>query len=353
MKGADVTSMTQTVVGGVDTHKDLHVVAAVGGDGPLLGWAEFPTDAGGYRALTEWLLAHGELRAVGVEGTGSYGAGLTRYLISVGLRVWEVDRPDRSDRRRRGKSDPLDAEMAARAVLSGRRLSPPKNTTGAVESLRVLHLARAWAVRSRTKAVQLIRNQVVSAPEAIRRQLRSLTRATLIATLAGWRPDRAQSHDPVVATKVALRSLARRIIELDTEISQLDELIEALVATIAPDLLALCGIGPETAAQLLITAGDNPQRLRSEPAWAMLCGVAPLPASSGKTNRHRLSRGGDRQANRALHMIALNRLRYYQPTITYAERRSGEGKTKREIIRCIKRYITRDVYPILKAAITT
>lgn len=340
---------TTRVVGGIDTHKDLHVAAVVDRDnGRLLDIKEFSTTRAGYRALLRWVQSHGDINAVGIEGTGSYGAGVMRFLNDAGIKTYEVDRPDRSDRRRRGKSDSVDAEMAARAVMSGRRLSAPKNKNGKIEALRVLRLTRAGAVRGRVKALQLLRNHAISAPDEVRDQVRSLTRMQMLRTVAGWRPDYDDYDHPATATRIAMRSLARRILDLNNEIADLDDLIEPLVTDLGERLLERPCIGTETAGQLLVTAGDNPERLHSEAAWAMLRGVAPLPASSGKTNRHRLNRGGDRQANRALHMIAIGRLRTDERTQAFAARKTAEGKSKLEIIRAIKRYIARETYPLLR-----
>ena len=337
------------VVGGIDTHKDLHVAAVIDrDDGRLIETKEFSTTRSGYRALLRWMRSAGELVEVGIEGTGSYGAGIFRYLADQSVVVHEVDRPDSGDRRRRGKSDTLDAEMAARAVISGRRLSTPKNKNGGVESLRVLRLTRASAVKSRVKALQLLRNHAISAPDEVRDLVREMTRMQMLRTVAAWRPDYDDFEHPATATRIAMRSLARRMLELNDEIADLDDLIEPLVSTLGAALLERPCIGIETAGQLLVTAGDNPERLRSEAAWAMLCGVAPLPASSGKTDRHRLNRGGDRQANRALHMIAISRIRIDERTQAFLERKTAEGKSKLETIRCIKRYIARETYPLLK-----
>jgi transposase len=340
------------VIGGIDTHKDLHAAAIVDLDGHVLGAEFFSTTRAGYRALLRWMRSHGELTQVGIEGTGSYGAGVTRHLSAAGVAVLEVARPDRADRRRRGKDDTLDAQAAAQAARLGQRISTPKSKTGQVESLRVLKLTRALAVRSRTKALQLLRCHIVSAPDEVRDQVRNLTRMQLIRTCAAWRPDPGAFDDPVVATRIACRSLARRYIELNDEIAALDDLIIPLVHQINPALLQLPGIGIEIAGQLLVTAGDNPNRLTSEAAFAMLCGVAPLPASSGQTQRHRLNRGGDRQANRALHMAAIGRMRTDERTKAYVLKKTAEGRSKREIIRCIKRYIAREAYPVLRDVTT-
>lgn len=338
------------VIGGIDTHKDLHSAAVVDKNGATLGVEFFSTTRAGYRALLRWMRDFGDLRQVGVEGTGSYGAGVMRHLQNADIEVLEVTRPDRVDRRSRGKSDTFDAEAAARAALDGRRTSTPKTRSGSVEALRVLRLTRKTAVGARTKALQLIQNHIVSAPDELRDQVRNLTRMQLIRTCAAWRPDPSGFRDPVGATRIGLRSLARRIIELNDEIGMLDDLIGKLVQEINPRLTELLGIGSENAAQLLVTAGDNPDRLTSEGAFAMLCGVAPLPASSGQTTRHRLNRGGDRAANSALHMAAISRLRLDPRTKAYAERRTLQGRTKREIIRCLKRYIAREVYAVLKSS---
>jgi transposase len=344
------SQVTRVVVGGIDTHRDLHMAAVVEGDGAVLGTESFSTTRAGYRALLRWMRSFGDLRRVGIEGTGSYGAGVTRHLSEADVEVLEVDRPDRTDRRRRGKSDTFDAIAAAQAALAGKRTSIPKSRDGMVESLRVLKLTRATAIRARTKALQLLRHHIVSAPEELRDQVRNLTRMQLIRTCAAWRPDTVGYRDPVVATRISLKSLARRILELNDEIADLDALIEPLVRELAPQLVAVSCIGIETAGQLLVTFGDNPARIHSEPAFAMLCGVAPLPASSGMTQRHRLNRGGDRHANSALHMIAICRMRIDQRTQAYVAKKTAEGHSKLEIIRCLKRLLAREVYYLLRPA---
>jgi transposase len=335
------------VTGGVDTHRDTHTAAAVDGQGRLLGHREFPATAAGYAALLAWLRSFGQLVLVGVEGTGSYGAELAAHLHQAGVAVVEVDRPDRAARRRDGKSDPLDAEAAARAAQSGRADGLPKQRGGPVQALAALRVARRSAIDQRADAQRQIKSLIVTAPEALRAQLRPLSDTELIRHLATRRPDPTRAHDPHTATAHALRSLARRHQQLSTEITQLDKLITPLVRQINPTLYAIFGLGPDTAGQLLVTAGNNPERLRSEAAFAMLCGAAPLPASSGRTDRHRLNRGGDRQANAALYRIVLTRLRHDPRTRAYMQRRTEDGLNNKEIMRCLKRYVAREVYAAL------
>ena len=335
------------VTGGVDTHRDTHTAAAIDGQGRMLAHQQFPATAAGYAALLAWLRAFGKLVLVGVEGTGSYGAELAALLQQVGVAVVEVDRPDRAARRRDGKSDPLDAEAAARAALAGRAEGLPKQRGGPVQALAALRVARRSAVDQRSDAQRQIKSLIVTAPEALRAQLRPLTDTQLIRHCATRRPDPTRAADPQAATVLALRSLARRHQQLSTEITELDKLITPLVRRINPTLYAIFGLGPDTAGQLLVTAGNNPERLRSEAAFAMLCGAAPLPASSGRTDRHRLNRGGDRQANAALYRIVLTRLRHDPRTQAYVERRTAEGLTKKDIMRCLKRYVAREVYAAL------
>jgi transposase len=342
-----MTHQVVEVTGGVDTHKDTHTAAVVDSAGRVLGSAQFPATQAGYGLLLAWLRSFGTLVLVGVEGTGAYGAGLARFLRAAGVAMVEIDRPDRKTRRWQGKSDPVDAEAAARAALAGHRTGTPKHRDGQVEALRALRVARRSAVGQRADVQRRIKALIVTAPEALRALLRGLRDRDLITRCAEDQPVRAGASDPDTATRLALRSLARRHRQLSTEIDELDTLITPLTTTINPTLIARKGIGPDTAGQLLVTAGDNPERLRSEAAFAMLCGTAPLPASSGRTHRHRLNRGGDRDANCAIWRIVITRMATDPRTRAYVQRRTTEGMTKKEIIRCLKRYVTREVYTIL------
>lgn len=342
------------VVGGVDAHADRHHAAVLDEKGLLLGTASFVASAAGYRELLAWLASFGVIDRVGVESTGSYAAGLTRHLVSEGVRVLEVNQPHAHTRRRRGKTDAIDAEMAARHALSLRSEVTPKQTTGIVESIRQLRVARDSAVKSRSVAMVQLGDLVRTAPSELREQLAPRKTLQGKATICRrLRPDIHQMGEPANAAKLALRSLARRIASLDEEIGELDKQLASLVATAAPRTIALIGISTGHASQLLITAGQNIERLRNEGAFAALCGASPIPIASGKRNRHRLNPGGDRQANRALHMIAVCRLRYCDKTRAYAQRRSSEGKTKKEIMRCLKRYIARQVYATLRDDLRT
>lgn len=348
-----MTTMTETgrlVTGGVDTHADTHVAATVDELGRVLGTASFTTTEAGHRELLAWLRRHGQLERVGVEGTGAYGAGLARFLTAEGVTIVEVDRPDRKARRLHGKSDPVDAEAAARAALSGRAAGTPKTRDGNVEAIRALRVVRRSAVQNRTQAINQLRNLLLTAPAELRDRLRPKPIREVITTAGRFRP--GPLTDPTAATKFALRELATRIIDLDNQIARLDTEIAPLVAATAPKLLELHGVGTEVAATLLVTAGDNPNRLTSEAAFAHLCGVAPIPASSGRITRHRLNRGGDRAANNALWRIAMVRMSCHPPTRAYVQRRTNEGLSKRDILRCLKRYIAREVFVTLPRSST-
>lgn len=315
--------------------------------GTVLDTTFFPTTKHGYLALIAWMKSFGVVVRVGVECTGSYGAGLTRYLALAGVPVLEVTRPDKSLRRAKGKDDTLDAISAAQAAYSGQRIRVAKDRNGQVEALRVLRTTRKTAVKCKRATLQQLHNTIVAAPDTVREQCRHVTRMHLLRALAASRPDRVAFRDPSIATRIALKSLARRVLELNDEIADLNLLIEPLVAELAPALLALQGVGVESAGAFLVAAGDNPERLSSESSFAMMCGACPVPASSGKTSRHRLNRGGNRQANSALHMVVLSRIRIDERTQVYVKRRLVEGLSKREIMRCLKRYVAREVYQVL------
>ena len=337
---------TGHVVVGVDTHKDQHVAVALDQLGARLGEHRVATTTQGYADLARWANSFGEVRAFGIEGTGCYGAGLARFLSGSGCRIVEVDRPDRSARRRMGKSDPIDAELAARAVLAGVAQGTPKSGVDQVEIIRMLKSTKDSAVKARTQAINQMKALVVTAPAELRQVLRGLTASQLIVRCANLRSGALVT--PMAAAKHALRSLARRCQQLMAEIDTFEADLVKLTAAIAPTLVRTFGVGSDTAATLLIAAGSNPERLRSEAAFAALCGVSPIPASSGKVNRHRLNRGGDRQANAALHRVVIVRLRYDQRTMAYMDRRTAEGMTKTEVIRCLKRYVAREIFPLLR-----
>jgi len=341
-----IVEAARAVTAGIDTHGEVHVAAALDEVGGLLGTRSFQADPGGYAELLGWLEAFGEVAKVGVEGTGSYGAGIARFLTKAGVHVVEIDRQNRQARRQSGKSDPLDALEAARAALSGRAHGVAKSRDGSVEAIRVLVVAKRSARGARVKALGQMRHLTFSAPDQLQSRLKGLPIAQFVAAAQGLRPTR--SPDVVTAaTKAALSSLAHRVADLEEEISDLDAMITPLLEETAPELLAVYGVGIDTAAALLVAAGDNSDRLHSEAAWAHLCGVSPLEASSGKVTRHRLNRGGDRQANRALWHIVITRLASDPRTQHYMERRVEDGRSKSEAIRMLKRYVAREVYHYL------
>ncbi len=345
-----MTNQEGRVVGGVDAHTDEHHVAVVDLQGRLLGTSAFPTTAEGYAHLIGWVRTYGEIERVGVESTGAYAAGLVRAMLAEGIQVVEVNQPHRHARQRLGKSDPIDAELAARAALSGTATAMPKQTSGIVEAIRQLRVARNGALKASTAALQQLDDLLITAPEPLRSDLRrGRTLKTRAALCLQLRPAQDRIHEPAQAAKFALRSLARRIRELEGEILELDRQLEQLVNTAAPRTVQLFGVGTQGASQLLVTAGQNIDRLRNEAAFAKICGAAPIQASSGRTTRHRLDFGGDRQANRALHMIAVCRLRHCERTRAYASKRTADGLNRREILRCLKRYIARETYHTLRA----
>jgi transposase len=347
------TPATVTVIGGVDTHKRTHYAAAVDDQGRLLGHREFPATDPGYQQLLVWMRGHGHLQAIGVESTGSFGATLTRALTAAGERVIEVNRPNRLARHMDGKSDRLDAENIARAVLGQTSTATPKTKSGTVEVIRTLRVTRSSAVKARTNAFNTLWGVMIGAPSPLRDELVVLTKKTLVNRCLRLRPETddllSLAHVPdrmlMAGVKTSLRELASRWKSLDTEVKMLNKQIEALVRVAAPDLMDVFGVGVEIAGQFLVTVGDNTERIRNEAAFAKLCGVAPQPASSGRTaGRHRLNRGGDRAANSALYIVTIVRMRHHEATRAYVERRTAEGLSKREIIRCLKRYLAREIY---------
>ena len=312
--------------------------------GGVLGIESFPTDEAGFEALLGWLTSHDEIDRVGVEGTGSWGVALSRFLHDHEIVVVEVDRPNRQDRRKVGKSDPTDALSAARAALSGSASVIPKTRNGPVEQIRILLVARRSARSQRIETLNQLRHLVFTGPEEVRSRFKDRYKTGLVSEVAKLRPRKAS--DPLLyTTQLTMQGLARRIQMLNNEIRGLDSMLTELVAEKAPSLVALYGVGTDTAAILLVTAGDNPQRLRSERSWARLCGVSPIPAGSGKTSgRHRLNRGGNRQANAALYRIVLTRMSRDERTKAYLGRRRAEGKNTAEIMRCLKRYVARETF---------
>ncbi len=342
-----LTPAPGTVTGGVDTHADLHVAAALDHLGGMLGTAEFATTAVGYRKMLAWLRSFGPLQQVGVEGTGSYGAGLARHLTEQGVQVVEVARPNRQVRRLKGKSDTIDAIAAARAVLSGEATATPKTHDGPVEALRALKVVQRSANKARTQAINQLRALVLTAPDELRERLRALKTDELVRTCAAFRVAAEDDSLPAIV-RLALRELAQRIQHLQAQLKTVVARLHRITKTTAPELVAIQGVGPDVASTLLVTAGDNPHRLRSEASFAALCGASPLPATSGKKqNRHRLNRGGDRHANAALWRIAIVRLSHDQRTRDYLAKRTTDGKNTGEILRCLKRYIAREVFSAL------
>ncbi|NMR31850.1 IS110 family transposase [Crystallibacter degradans] len=336
------------LVAGVDTHTDTHTLAILTAQGGTVLTQTFTADMHGYADLITALRAAGHVAVVGVEGTNSYGAGLTRALRGAGYAVKEVLRPARQVRRMRGKSDPIEAIEAARTVISGHGVSDAKDTQTATESLRFLLTARAQLISTMTALGNSITSMLITAPETVRAKYRGLATPALIKRLTASRPGE-QCDSPHTAALHAMRQLARAREDASSKAEHLEQQMRQLLATHYPQVLAIYGAGTIVAAQLVVTAGGNPQRIRNEAAFASLCGVAPIPASSGRTNRHRLNRGGDRRGNSALHRITLIRMQRDKRTQDYVARRTREGKSTKEIMRCLKRAIAREVYRALTA----
>ncbi|MCC2280995.1 IS110 family transposase [Streptomyces sp. ET3-23] len=352
VQAAEAAASPRSVVLGVDTHKDVHVAAVLDHLGGLLDTGEFPATTTGYHQLLDWTRQFGTVLRAGVECTGSYGVGLARYLATQRVPVVEVNQPDRSARRRRGKTDAVDAESAARAALSGTARALPKSGDGQVEVLRMLRLAKNSAVKARTQALNQLKAVLVNAPSALREALEPLSTAVLLRRCAEL-TDPCDGNPAADTAVFTLRLLAQRVLRLRQEVTELGRRMTAAVQASAPSLLERFGIGPDSAAALLITAGDNPERLSNEASFAALCGASPVEKSSGKTQRRRLNRGGDRQANAALHRIVVTRMRQDERTRSYLERRTAEGRGKREVMRCLKRYVAREVYALIRTDMIT
>ena len=337
------------IVIGVDTHKHVHVAAALDSIGGILATMTIATDSGGFKQLLEWAATFGQIIAFGIEGTGSYGAGLTSFLRRKGHRIFEVNRPDRRMRRLVGKSDTLDAENAARAVFAGFATAEPKTADGTVEMIRQLKVAHDSGVKDRSSAMITLKAMLIHSPETLRKEMARKTQITLVRQFANIRPRDLEFPDDSI--RHTLRALARRWQYLDAETKELHTMIEDLVMCTAPHLVEPFGIGVDTAAEILIVVGDNPERVRSEAALAKLAGISPIPASSGMTSgRHRINHGGHRQLNAAIYRAVIVKMRFHQPTIDYVARRTAEEKSKRDIIRCLKRYVIREVYHLVNPA---
>ena len=340
------TSSSPDVVVGIDTHKHTHMAVALGANGGWLGSLKLDAKRSGYQELIRWAAAFGSSPVFAVEGTGCYGAGLCRALQAADLPVVEVNRPDRSTRRRIGKDDTIDAEAAARACIAGTASVIPKAGDALVEMIRMLKVAKDSATANRTAALNQLHAIVVTAPAALRERLQRLKRKELIESCAGLRS--GEINTPLAAAKMTLRILARRIQQLDHELKETVAQLDRLTMQLCPELRNTYGVGVDISATLVVAVGDNQERMKSEASFAALCGVNPLPASSGKVVRHRLNRSGNRQANCALHRIVICRLQRHQQTKEYVERRTAEGRSMKEIIRCLKRFVAREVFGILR-----
>jgi transposase len=343
-----ITETQTIVIGGVDTHRDFHVAVVINTIGHILGSARFDADPTGYEALLGWMASYGPVVKIGVEGTGAYGAGLARHLLANHVEVIEVNRPNRQTRRLKGKSDLTDAEAAARAVLSGEATLIPKDTTGKTEAIRALRVVRRSCVHNRTQAANQVHNLILTAPAELRLQLDIKKMVALCKRIAEL--ETTEIVDALSGTIVALQLLATRWKTLESELKTLDTTLKNLIAKTAPvKLLTMIGVGTDVAGALLVAAGENPERVRTEAGFAALCGVSPVATSSGKRQgTHRLNQGGNREANNALWRIAFVRMSHHQPTRDYVERRTKQGKTRKAIMRCLMRYIAREFFNTLK-----
>lgn len=343
---ANPSTLSRAFFGGIDTHKSTHHVAIVDETGRPIEDRQFDTTPGAYAEIVAFFREHDAVERVGVEGTGSYGAGIARALIAAGIVVREIARPNRQHRRLKGKSDPIDAHQAALGVIADTQTSTPKSGDATIESVRILMVERHSAVKARSQTMNQIHGLLITAPDRVRQDYRALDKTKLVTILAQTRP--APGVDPDAVSRQTLKRLAIRHTLLRDELAIIDAHLDALIRSVNPALLALSGVGVVVAATLLSAAGDNPERLTSKAAFASLCGAAPIPASSGQRIRHRLSRGGNRQANSALHRIVLLRMRHREPrTVEYFDRRRAEGLSDRDIIRCLKRHIANEIFHTL------
>jgi len=333
----------RTVFVGVDTHRDSHTAVIVDQLGSHLTTIEIPTDRAGYCRLIETVKQAGNVEVFGIEGTGSYGKTLTSQLVDTGFKVVEINRPNRQHRRRHGKTDETDALSAARAVASGSETTLAKETTGSVGIVRLLHNTRRTAMKWRTQTTNQFKALLDESPDNLKHQLQNQTILKAMRTAANYRPvDCLDSESQML--KQTLKSLAKRWQQLTGEIKELDQQLDQLINKHWPHLLATKGVGVDVAAKLVVTAGSNPERLKTAEQFKALCGVSPVNASSGKTQRHRLNQGGNRQANNALYTIAITRLAHDPETQQYATKQKQKGKTNKEIIRQLKTYIARQTW---------
>lgn len=345
-----IPTRSRYIAVGVDTHQHLDVAAVMDTIGGIIDTLTIPVDTSGFSQLLEWASSYGKIIVFGIEGTGSYGASLASFLRRRDYTVVEVSRTDRRLRRMNGKSDTLDAENAARSALSGFASAIPKSGDGTVEMIRQLKVAHDLAVKQRAATMVALKSMVVHSEQKLRQRLEGKTQRQLAQACAALRPKHVKG--PEGANRFALRSFGRRWMSFDEEIKELYQLIEALVSEYAPRLLEQFGIGVDTAAEILIVVGDNPERIKSEAAFAKLAGISPIPAGSGMTSgRHRINYGGHRQLNAAIYRTVIVRMRFHEPTIAYVKRRTAEGKSKRDIIRCLKRYVIREVFHLVKVPV--
>lgn len=336
---------------GVDTHKHFHVAAVIAQSGRRLAYKSFDADAKGYRQALAWARSFGEVAQAGIESCGTYGAGLRAHLGRDGIEVFDVYAPDKAKRRRRGKDDAEDAFQAAEAALCGERCGIAKDTSAALESLALLKATYAQTVRQRTATVNALKAAIVSLPDAFRSRLRHMDTSELVATCSAFRTS-ARGDDAQADMRLALRTLAKRVIHLDGERAVLDKRIKALADRLLPHTSSLFGIGHHGATTLLCAAGLNIERMRSESSFSMLCGTSPVPVSTADSYHHRLNRGGNRKANSAIHTMALTRMRYSEKTQAFIAGKMSESKSKTDAIRILKRYLAREAYAALKRDIS-